>query len=358
MSYTLHEEQAGEAKSKNSNIDWCVRHCVPTLLENEINMDNVFVTIIDADSLIPYVYVDRVNKHISENFSRRHKFLYQPPQVFTRNDKDCYFFVRLCDIIMSYMQTSSLYSICNYTIGVSNYTVSYRHLERIGFWDTCEFSRTEDFRIGSKSYWKTKGDFYIIPIITPFNQLSLSTGQGWYADLNARFEQAIRHGLSQIEVSYNLFSFLRSDKTLKDCYVLFIAIDVYFCVGMIPLVMITNFFQHVLPLFPHAQSDDGTFFIIYNILNIIGFLIAFPFYEATKRRVTKEIYKMRNMSLWHLIPLPFLVSPIAIAIGFIPLVMGGFRLMCGMKYVHQVAPKLVKNKPIDTCNEILEFLHR
>lgn len=41
---------------------------MPTLLENGVNMDNVFITIIDADSLIPYLYVDQVNKHISENF--------------------------------------------------------------------------------------------------------------------------------------------------------------------------------------------------------------------------------------------------------------------------------------------------
>ena len=164
------------------------------------------------------------------------------------------------------------------------------------------------------------------------------------ADLSARFEQAIRHGLSQIEASYNLVSFLQSKKTLKDIYVFFIAIDPYFCVSLIPIAMITNFFMHVVPILPHAEIDDGTFFLMYNILNVIGFLIAFPFYEATKRRVTRDVYQIENMSLWHLLPIPFLVSLIAIFIGHIPLIIGGFRLLCGKKYVHQVAPKLINAK--------------
>lgn len=75
-----------EAKSKNSNINWAVRYCTPTLLENGVNLDETYITIIDADSLVPSLYVKEINKHISENLENRHRFVYQPPQIFTRNE--------------------------------------------------------------------------------------------------------------------------------------------------------------------------------------------------------------------------------------------------------------------------------
>jgi hypothetical protein len=58
---------------------------------------------------------------------------------------------------MSWIHVANLYSIFNYTMGVSNYTLSYRLLERIGFWDTCIYSKGEDIRIISKALWKTDG---------------------------------------------------------------------------------------------------------------------------------------------------------------------------------------------------------
>ena len=157
MSYTVHELQPGEAKSKCSNINWCTQFMVPTLLENGIDMNEVFVTILDADSMVPALYTDQVTKHIQNNYEKRHRYIYQPPQVFTCNINEVPFLVSTMDSIMSYMHSSNLYSVFKYTLAVSNYTLSYRLLERIGFWDTCEYSRGEDMRIASKAYWKTGG---------------------------------------------------------------------------------------------------------------------------------------------------------------------------------------------------------
>ena len=36
----------------------------PQLLENYVNMDTVFVTIMDSDSIIPEAYVDQVERHV------------------------------------------------------------------------------------------------------------------------------------------------------------------------------------------------------------------------------------------------------------------------------------------------------
>ena len=129
ISYTSHKLFPGEAKSKCSNINWSVQHMVPTLLEKGVDMDEVFVTILDADSLIPALYSDQVTKHIQENYESRHKYIYEPPQIFTCNAMESSYLISAIDTLMSFMHCSNLYSCFRFTIAVSNYTLSYRLLE-------------------------------------------------------------------------------------------------------------------------------------------------------------------------------------------------------------------------------------
>ena len=41
---------------------------VPKLIEKGIDMSEVFVTILDADSMVPALYTDQVTKHIQLNY--------------------------------------------------------------------------------------------------------------------------------------------------------------------------------------------------------------------------------------------------------------------------------------------------
>lgn len=83
--------------------------------------------------------------------------------------------MRIMDNLNSALHCTNLYSCFGYTLAVSNYTVSYRTLEKIGFWDKCTFSKAEDIRLPSKAVWKTNGEVRTYPIYIPFNQRSLST---------------------------------------------------------------------------------------------------------------------------------------------------------------------------------------
>ena len=58
---------------------------VPKLLEKNIDMNNVFVTIIDSDTLVPEMYMDQIETHVEQNYEKRHNFVYQAPQFFTSN---------------------------------------------------------------------------------------------------------------------------------------------------------------------------------------------------------------------------------------------------------------------------------
>lgn len=329
----------------------------PVLLENGVNLDQVFITIQDADSLIPKQYVDQMNKHIRANYEERHKYIYQAPQVFTRNAKEVQFFVRGMDFLMSYIHFSAFYSVFKFTTGVSNYTISYRLIEKIGFWDTCEFSRGEDMRTPSKAYWKTDGNVETYPIYVPTAQMSLMTGHGFIADFKARFQQAKRHCQVQIESSYNLTClFRKKNRTLRDYYIAYNVIDPFFCMAFIPIPMIVFILQNALPLIPRAPIDDGTYFIFYNVLNAALVAIGFIFYHFIRKQAVREIYKNELPSAVHTILMPFASSIYAMVFAFAPTVLAGYNLM-NNTYNLASAPKGVqKAKCPDGTFEALSIL--
>ena len=76
-----------------------------------------------------------------------------------------------------------------FSLPLSNYSISYSLIERIGFWDTNPDAIGEDFHTFQKCFWKAEGPIHSVPIYTPFNQLSLVTGNGYCSDLKARFKQ-------------------------------------------------------------------------------------------------------------------------------------------------------------------------
>jgi len=89
----------------------------------------------------------------------------------------------------SSFHVSSIGACCGPTFMLSNYTMSYNLLKRIGFWDTIEEAIAEDFHIYLKAHFKTNGETIAVPIYVPFNQLNIQTGRGYTEDLKAKFWQ-------------------------------------------------------------------------------------------------------------------------------------------------------------------------
>jgi hypothetical protein len=83
--------------------------------------------------------------------------MFQPPQIFTRNNLDVPMMTRVHDILHSYLHFSNFFSFFDFTFPISNYTVSYKLMKNIGFWDTCADAIGEDFHTALKAYWKTEG---------------------------------------------------------------------------------------------------------------------------------------------------------------------------------------------------------
>jgi len=112
--------------------------------------------------------------------------------------------VKYYDVAHGLVHFSNLYSLFGASFPLSNYSLSYSLVEKIGFWDTCPEGIGEDFHTTIKAFWKTNGKITTVPIFTPFNQLSIHTGKGFWTDVRKRFWQAERHGRGCADAAYNL----------------------------------------------------------------------------------------------------------------------------------------------------------
>lgn len=53
-----------------------------------------------------------------------------------------------------------LYNIFGIQMPLSNYTLSYNLVKRMGYWDTCADAIGEDYHTTQKAFWKTGGDIH------------------------------------------------------------------------------------------------------------------------------------------------------------------------------------------------------
>ena len=192
-----------EQKGKAANVSWCAEHMEEDyLLPMKIDPSRVMLTIIDADSWVPVAYIDEVDRELEERYEDRHGLIFEPCQMFTLNHWEVPLFTRTYDLTHGLVHFSNLFSLFHTSFPLSNYSLSYSLAKRIGFWDTCPDAIGEDFHTTIKAFWKTKGAVKTVSVFTPFNQLNISTGRGYWADCSARFWQAERHGRGCADAAY------------------------------------------------------------------------------------------------------------------------------------------------------------
>ena len=192
----------------------------------------------------------------------------------------------------SFAHCSNLFSVFNLTFPLSNYSLSYTLIKRIGFWDTCADAIGEDFHTTQKAFWKTKGEIRTVPIYAPFNQVNIATGKGYVQDVLARFWQAERHAQGVADVAYN-FKMILNQKFKPMNFVLFYQIfETFSLPALLPWVLVSMIVQskivgddRVNELYPPLLMS-----IVFNGMSI-GSTIGYFLHEVLKRRSNTYIYK-------------------------------------------------------------------
>ena len=136
-----------------------------------IDKNQVIVTSMDADSWGPEVYFEEMDDYLRENFKNKDKIIFNSPQIFSRNSEKVSPWMRVMDMVHSVAHLASLPSLF-FSLALSNYSLSYSLLERIGFWDTNFEAVADDARVLPKASFQCNGDIISYTIYSPFNSLS------------------------------------------------------------------------------------------------------------------------------------------------------------------------------------------
>ncbi|MBS1890176.1 MAG: hypothetical protein JST59_02705 [Actinobacteria bacterium] len=220
IGYTVHRISKGEAKGKASNVSYCVER-FKEVMPSTVVLDKVYVTIMDCDGMAPKEYIDEVNAAIYNNPEKSFKTLFCPSKFMQLNRKNIILPIRSLDDYQSMLQWGLEIPGADMALAVSNYTVSYKAVESMGFWDKHADAITEDIHIGLKGFFSRNEDFYAQQIQVPFNELNIEDNKGYLSNLNLKFWQTVRHAYILKEGGYVLDQFLhQKQKTPRSWAVL------------------------------------------------------------------------------------------------------------------------------------------
>jgi hypothetical protein len=239
---------------------------------------------------------------------------------------------RCCDLAHCFAHCGNLYSIFNFSFALSNYTLSYSLVKRIGFWDTCADAIGEDLHTTLKAYWKTRGKITCVPIPAPFNQANLETGKGYWENCKAKFWQVERHMRGVIDVAYNFKMLFNQPFKLKNLVVWFFHLDTFLVFATVPWMLIgMNYQQYIVFQYERPSPE----LLNQSSLNYLLFIISFAgtlsylLFELFKRRANKAIYKKENESIFRVLEY-MILFPIFFLLMTIPgLILASFGSLHG-----------------------------
>ncbi len=158
---TFHPDIEGEVKGKSSNEAFAGKAAYQKLVrENIIDLDFATISSVDADSIFDKQYFAYLTYKFLNDPKRYHKF-WQSANVHYNNFWSVPAPVRVIAFFGSLHRTALLIQ-GDRMVANSTYSLSFKLLKNIGFWDTDVIP--EDYRIFFKAFYKLKGECWVDPI--------------------------------------------------------------------------------------------------------------------------------------------------------------------------------------------------
>ncbi|KAH7163270.1 glycosyl transferase family group 2-domain-containing protein [Dactylonectria estremocensis] len=206
VDFTMHPSDIpGEAAGKGSNIGWAARK-----LSSKYSMavrKDVIVTGIDADSHLAADYFTLLtNMHLSYPETAT-TTLYSAPIIFDRNAHNVHALVRVADIVWAAAGMSGLYPGSSIAPPTSVYSLPLDLVDRVGGWDCDGEAIGEDLHMYIKCFFALNGNLTSRIISCPVSQSNVTggSGSGWrgaFADIIARYKQALRHMWGALDTGF------------------------------------------------------------------------------------------------------------------------------------------------------------
>lgn len=182
---TYHPDIEGETKGKSSNEAYAGKVVYEKFIQKgPLDLDYTTVSSVDADSIFDKQYFSYLTYKFLKDTNRYTKF-WQSATVHMNNFWKVPAPIRVISFFGSLWRTAVLVQ-KDRLIAHSTYSLSFRLLKNIGFWDTDVIP--EDYRIFFKAFYKTYGKVRVEPI---FLKTSMD------APLSANFIKSLKNKYNQ-----------------------------------------------------------------------------------------------------------------------------------------------------------------
>ncbi len=328
----------GEVAGQGSNKNWMVKHIVPKLQEKGINIEDVFVTTLDADFVVhPQFLAGALHKYLSLPETERDKRTFTGVFLYHNNYWQTPTPMRLMATGTSFWQMAEMVGSDKY-MNYSSMSISLKALLDIGLWIPDKVNDDNGFYW--KAYFHFNGDYKVVPHFLPISgdavqdETLLKTFQNQYFQIK-RWAYGVEH-IPYIVKEYFKKEIAFWDKTDRVLFKIwgdlkwgFLAIFVTFGSLLIPLIN-PNFRASVLSVnLPIISSWILT-------ITFFGLFATIFVHEklAPKRPANWSTFKIIwSYIQWLLIPL------ILITISSIPAIDAQTSLMFGRKLEFRVTNK-------------------
>ena len=185
---TFHPNLINEVKGKSSNTAWAAKQAKNLIVKKQ-NLDPTFVTMTseDADARFHRDYFACLSYKFLDT-PYRYNLIFQPAIMYYNNIWKAPALVRVFSTAASIVQISLL-NRKDRLINFSTYSISFKLVNQIGFWDTDVIP--EDYRLFFKAFFATGGKVEVEPIFLPvFAHAAVSTS--FWKTMKNQYEQVKR----------------------------------------------------------------------------------------------------------------------------------------------------------------------
>ena len=188
----------GEVAGKASNEAWAAKQVKKILVKEGENLDYLTVTSCDADARFHPKYFAALTYFFARSPQRYHLF-WQSPIFWHNNINEVPASIRIVGIIGNIIHLAELQSGDALYFNYSTYSLSFRLLEKAGYWDTDIIP--EDWHIFLQAFFADQGRVRVQPIFLP-TSIDAPAGQTYFDALKNRYYQCQRHAWGATDIPY------------------------------------------------------------------------------------------------------------------------------------------------------------
>jgi len=190
---------SGEIIGKASNEAWAAKKVKEKLVDQlGWNINYLTITSCDADACFHKRYFSALTYHFAKDKNRHLKF-WQSPIFWHNNLNQVPAPIRIIGIIGNIIHVSDLQDPEGLIFNYSAYSLSFKLLDEVGYWDTDIIP--EDWHIFLQSFFAKKGRVLVTPIFLP-TSIDAPEGRTYFEALKNRYLQCQRHAWGATDIPY------------------------------------------------------------------------------------------------------------------------------------------------------------